>query len=285
MRWYQPAQLAVPFARLLVAHRRRLHAEGRGDCAHRVRVRREGGRVPVVGEDDLGAFQAGDVPSLRRRHRRDGVTGGDVQGSVDGGFGAVQQEGQVDAVLEDASAGGVHDAGQPFEFAARQAAPRGVPGIAQDEQLGAAREGRLDSLVVEAPQAVLAQGGRYFDDVAIVLVREGEERHVGRGGHDDGRAGRREPVDRDSQSRQDVGREEGPLGGDLPAEVAGPGDGRPDGPFPPFVGDVPEVSPVRASDDEVPHLGGDAQVHLGEPHSDGFGIVRGVREGGPLHGA
>ena len=137
---------------MFVARHARTNADrgrlGRGG----MRERLEYFGVFKIGEIQLGAFEAGDIPTFRRRYGQHSVGARRfVECGVDGGLDVVENQWKMNAIFEYARMRGLDDSGKPLQFLAIEDPAGRIPRIAQDVQLGARLECPLDSFVVQSP--------------------------------------------------------------------------------------------------------------------------------------
>ena len=185
----------------------------------------------------------------------------------------------MDLVAEDQAAVPLDDLTDGFEFGAVEGLPDRIVRVAQHQQPGTGGELAVQSVEVHRPVGIAAQHG-HLDPLMAEGARHVDERHVAGRGDDDPRA-RRQPVGHhDGQAGQHVGQPMDLEPTDLPAvpgsdefagrllELGAPGHRR--------------VSGLLAFEQllqNLRNLGGDPEIHLGDPGSDG------VRVGRPLETA
>ena len=141
--------------------------------------------VGLVGEDDLRALQAGQVPPLRGGGGGQGMRRGRVRrGRVRDVARPRVDERTVDLVGEDPAAVPVHDGGQLGHLLLGEDPPERVVRVAEDDQVPAGPEGVPDRVQVQGEQAVVVPHPD-LDDAAADEAGYGEEWHVGGRGQDD----------------------------------------------------------------------------------------------------
>ena len=141
--------------------------------------------VGLVAEDDLGALETGQVPSLRGGGGGQGVRRGRVgRRRVRDVAGPRVDERTVDLVGEDPPAVPFHHAGQLGHLRLGEDPPERVVRVAEDDQVPAGPEGVLDRVQVQGEEAAVV-AHLDLDDLAAEETRHGKERHVGGRGQDD----------------------------------------------------------------------------------------------------
>ena len=173
----------------------------RGEGSHR----RPLPPVWLIGQDHFRALQAGQVPRLRGRCGGQRVRGRGRRCRCVGNVPRARvDERAVDLIGENAAAVPVHDRGQLRHLAGGEDAPDRVARVAEDQQLPPGTERILDRIQVEREEPGPVKH-RDLDDLPAEEPRHDQERHVGRGGQDDRRAGAGEALDGDFQRLDHVG--------------------------------------------------------------------------------
>ena len=234
------------------------------------------GRPPLLQEravagDRRGAAEPGQVPGLGRGHEGDRVAGFVVVEACEGhvpraAVVLVQEQVRPDLVADHREVMPRRELGDPQEFPFAKHRAGGIVGMAEPEELGRGRDGRVEPLPVDRPLARCLRQ-RHADALATGEARQGEKRWIHRREGDDPGAGLGQEPRGDRQAVDHARCARHPLRVDLPAmpplEVLGERSGEPRR----HVG-VAEHAVVHPRADRVEHHLGRREIHVGHPGRD-----------------